>query len=109
MLAPAVPPELLVERKLTTASDVYAFGVLLFELWCCRQAWEGLSHTQVLAAVTVDRRRLPFPDNAPPDIVVPPPRRTLHASEQMLYCSPVFFPGDPVHTRYMHAAMLYMR
>mmetsp|Transcript_2099 Transcript_2099/g.6249 ORF Transcript_2099/g.6249 Transcript_2099/m.6249 type:complete len:286 (+) Transcript_2099:1240-2097(+) len=64
-----MPPELLLDNKLTTASDVFAYGVLLFELACCRQAWEGMSHTQVLAAVTVDRRRLAFDPHVLPGIV----------------------------------------
>lgn len=82
ILLTAVPPELLLDNKLTTASDVFAYGVLLFELACCRQAWEGMSHTQVLAAVTVDRRRLAFDPHVLPGIVVstttPPPPPSLH-------------------------------
>ena len=37
----AVPPELLVQGVLTKAADVFAFGVILWELWTGSGAWAG--------------------------------------------------------------------
>lgn len=42
----AVPPELLTEGKLSRAADVFAFGVLLWEMATSSRAWAGMSHTQ---------------------------------------------------------------
>lgn len=46
------PPELLSEGLLSTAADVWACGVLLFELAQGRLAWKGMRPSQVLG-VTV--------------------------------------------------------
>lgn len=42
-----MPPELLTEGKLSKAADVYAFGVLMWEMTTGVRAWAGMSHTQV--------------------------------------------------------------
>ena len=43
-----MPPELLFQRALSPATDVYSFGVLVWEL-CHRQvAWQGLSRGEIL-------------------------------------------------------------
>lgn len=102
LLLTAVPPELLLDNKLTKASDVFAYGVLLFELACCRQAWEGMSHTQVLAAVTLDRRRLAFDPHVLPGIVVSPPtlsHTSLCDSSQHCAHSLSAFPMPPSEHR----------
>lgn len=41
-----MPPELLTEGKLSRAADVYAFGVLVWEMATSSRAWAGMSHTQ---------------------------------------------------------------
>lgn len=42
----AVPPELLTEGRLSRAADVYAFGVMIWEMATSSRAWAGMSHTQ---------------------------------------------------------------
>ena len=48
-LAPQLsrPPELLESGTLTKAADVYAFGVILWEIYSGRRAWAGSSMAQV--------------------------------------------------------------
>ncbi len=41
------PPELLSDGHLSQAGDVFAFGVLLWEMWHSRHAWSGLLPYQV--------------------------------------------------------------
>jgi len=44
-----MPPELLIENRLSKAADVYVFGVLLWELHDGKRPWGGLRHSQILA------------------------------------------------------------
>ena len=46
---------------------MYAFGVLLWELWCSAGAWSGMSQAQVIAAILVRGRKLDFPPDTPED------------------------------------------
>jgi len=39
------------------ASDIYSFGVLLYELCSGQQAWEGFTFYQIIYRVTVEGRR----------------------------------------------------
>jgi serine/threonine protein kinase len=63
-----MPPELLTEGKLSKAADVFAFGVLLWEMATGSRAWAGMSHTQVLTAVGYHHKRPIFPDYIDKDI-----------------------------------------
>ncbi|KAK9820570.1 hypothetical protein WJX72_011761 [[Myrmecia] bisecta] len=60
-----MPPELLESGTMTKATDVFAFGVVLYELACSARAWAGLNHAQVISAVAVDKRSLVFPLSVP--------------------------------------------
>ena len=60
-----MPPELLTAGRLSKAADVYAFGVLLWEMYTGRRPWAGLMQMQVIFAVTVRRARLTFPTPRP--------------------------------------------
>ncbi|KAL4854405.1 putative serine/threonine-protein kinase SIS8 [Chlorella vulgaris] len=59
-----MPPELITEGILTKAADVYAFGVITWEIYVGRRAWEGLKPTEVLRKVA-SNTRLEFPAQTP--------------------------------------------
>lgn len=44
---------------------MYAFGVLLWEMFMGRPAWDGLSSAQLAYAVLVDQQTLDVPEDAP--------------------------------------------
>lgn len=64
-----MPPELLTEGKLSKAADVYAFGVLIWEMTTGVRAWAGMSHTQILAAVAMEGKQLCFLPDCNPSLV----------------------------------------
>ena len=39
-------------------SDVYAFGVLLYEMYCGQHPWAGLQPAQVVYALVVEKQSL---------------------------------------------------
>jgi hypothetical protein len=53
------------EGTLSPATDVFSFGVVLWEMWAGRRAWQGLSGVQVLQAVTASGRTLEPVEGAP--------------------------------------------
>lgn len=60
-----MPPELLNDGILSKAADVYAFGVLLYEMFTTKQVWEGLRHPQIIHAIAVQKKHPEFPNSAP--------------------------------------------
>jgi serine/threonine protein kinase len=64
------PPELLKDGLLTKAADVYAFGVLLWELYNGKRAWAGANVGQVIFAVTCRGEALVMPSSAPQDLQI---------------------------------------
>lgn len=65
------PPELLKDGLLTKAADVYAFGVLLWELYNGKRAWAGANVGQVIFAVTCrEEPPLVMPLSAPQDLQI---------------------------------------
>ena len=59
-------PEVLSSGMVSKAADVYAFGVLMWEMYMGQRAWEGSTPPQVMLAVCLKKEMLEFPDNAPP-------------------------------------------
>ena len=59
-----MPPELITGGLLTKAGDVYAFGVVLWELYNGKRAWDGLKATEVLEKVAA-HEILQFPLQTP--------------------------------------------
>lgn len=60
-----MPPELLNEGILSKAADVYAYGVLLYEIFTKKTVWEGLRHPQIIHAIAVMKKHPELPDTAP--------------------------------------------
>ncbi|KAL6763633.1 hypothetical protein V8C86DRAFT_1765107, partial [Haematococcus lacustris] len=46
---------------LSTAADMYAFGVLMWGLFTGSRPWAGLSHGRIVSAVSMERKTLTFP------------------------------------------------
>lgn len=59
-----MPPELITGGILTKAGDVYAFGIITWEMYVGRRAWEGLQPGQVLKRVAANEM-LTFPVQTP--------------------------------------------
>eukprot|EP00878_Enallax_costatus_P010057 GHUV01010498.1.p1 GENE.GHUV01010498.1~~GHUV01010498.1.p1 ORF type:complete len:719 (+),score=216.73 GHUV01010498.1:179-2335(+) len=59
-----MPPELLMDGKMSKAVDVWSFGVVLWEMYMGRAPYAGLSHSQVLHTVG-SGKGLPMPTDAP--------------------------------------------
>ncbi|KIZ04237.1 Mitogen-activated protein kinase kinase kinase 11 [Monoraphidium neglectum] len=58
--ATAMAPEVLSQRLVSKAADVYSFGVLLWQICTGEQPWRGMTRATLLHAVCVERRRLEF-------------------------------------------------
>jgi len=62
-------PEVLLAGKLSKAADVYAFGILLFEMFSAKRAFEGMSMQQVIQEVGNKGARPRFPPEVPVRVV----------------------------------------
>ncbi|KAF5839106.1 hypothetical protein DUNSADRAFT_1504 [Dunaliella salina] len=58
-------PEVLTDLLLSPAADMYAFGVLLWQMVCCSRPWPMMSHQQIFAVVSCNAAQLPWPNTAP--------------------------------------------
>lgn len=59
-----MPHELITQGILTKAADVYAFGVITWEIYLGKRAWEGLKPSEVLRKVA-NKEQLKFPSHTP--------------------------------------------
>lgn len=57
------------EPRVDEKSDVFSFGVVLYELATGEEPWKSLANPiQVVGAVGYNRQRLPIPDDVQPEI-----------------------------------------
>ncbi len=68
-------PEVMVDGAYSPASDMFSFGVVLFEIWTTRQPYEGLDHTEAAQRVVTQGLR---PSLEPPPLV--PSKEQAHES-----------------------------
>ena len=61
-----MPPELLLEGSMGPPGDVYAFGVILWEMWAGKPAWAGMNQHQVVFAVSCLEQKLEWDADVPP-------------------------------------------
>ncbi|GFH25154.1 protein kinase domain-containing protein, partial [Haematococcus lacustris] len=61
-------PEILTNSAASPASDIYAFGIMLYEMVTSSQAYKGLRYAQVINMVLVQQIRPPWPAHAMPDL-----------------------------------------
>mmetsp|Transcript_36334 Transcript_36334/g.80856 ORF Transcript_36334/g.80856 Transcript_36334/m.80856 type:complete len:1087 (+) Transcript_36334:74-3334(+) len=62
-------PEVLLYGRVSKAADVYAFGILLFELWTAGLAFKGIPRAILGYKVAVQNERPRFPASAPLELV----------------------------------------
>jgi hypothetical protein len=62
-------PEILVAGHLSKAADVYAFGILVFEMFSGKRAFDGLNLQQVVHSVGTQNKRPIFPPGVSVKIV----------------------------------------
>ncbi|KAG2453178.1 hypothetical protein HYH02_002502 [Chlamydomonas schloesseri] len=58
-------PEVMLEGRISKAADVYAFGILLWELFCAGEPFAGINRAHLGHAITKEGRRPRFPPFAP--------------------------------------------
>lgn len=64
-----MPPELLSKGKLTLSGDVYAFGVIMWEMSSGKKAFAGLHYGDIVERVVKNNERPEFPSYTPKDYV----------------------------------------
>ncbi|GFR46705.1 hypothetical protein Agub_g8325 [Astrephomene gubernaculifera] len=63
-----MPPECLISGIISKATDVFAFGVLLWQMYTGLRPWAGMNHGQIIYNVGMKNVQLIFPPGTPPAI-----------------------------------------
>jgi len=63
------PPEQLLHRSLTSAVDVWSYGVICWELATAKVPLEGYSFAEIVAEIATAGKRLPVPPEAPRELL----------------------------------------
>ena len=62
-------PELLTEEKLSPTYDIFAYMVVIWELWTTQIPFEGFSYQNIIYKVCMNDERLPIPSDMPEALV----------------------------------------
>ncbi|GLI62921.1 protein tyrosine kinase [Volvox africanus] len=64
-----MPPEAMKDTLFSLATDVFSFGVVLWELYTTESPYRGMAPHEVVEAVCVRGERPGWPQHSPPDLV----------------------------------------
>lgn len=59
-----MPPETLTEGVVSRATDIYSFGVLMWQMYHSSRPWSGMTHAQIITKVAVQHSKLQWITNA---------------------------------------------
>ena len=62
-------PELLQHNIFTEKGDVYAYGMIVFEVLTGDTPWSGLNQMQIMMQAGLQKQRPPVPEGAPADLI----------------------------------------
>ena len=63
-------PEVMASKRYQFPADVYSLGMVMYEMVTGRIPFHDLLPVAVMMAVAVSKQQPPFPDTAPPALVV---------------------------------------
>ena len=75
-------PEVMTEGRVSKSADVYAYGILLWEIFTASRPWQDINWAHLGHAISVERRRPLFPAFTPPDLKLLAERCWSHAPDQ---------------------------
>ena len=65
-----MPPELLCEGQMHRSTDVWSFGILLWEMYTGQRPWHGMSYKQLMQTIGRDKQSPQWPADAPANLAV---------------------------------------